>query len=183
MNREDYKHKVLEMLNDTAVYKQLDTDDTKLVKAQSDDLILSLKDNKLINIKQTRNLLNYTACTPKFYGVPKIHKKDNPLRPIVSQIKGPTESINKYIHELLLVGEAEIPYLFKDTTAFLQFIEEYKTLDCSNIILVTMDVVSLYTNIPHLECTEFVSNHYEATLQHWYKYETGVLQIHYYITC
>jgi len=32
----------------------------------------------------------------------------------------------QYLHELLEVAEADIPYLFKDTTAFLNLIEGYK---------------------------------------------------------
>jgi len=40
-----------------------------------------------------------------------------------------------------------------------------------------MDVVSLYTNIPHQEAIKFVTEHYEDTLQHWHLYDTKVLKI------
>ena len=37
------------------------------------------------------------AVTPKFYGLPKIHKSDVPLRPIVSFIGAPTYCIAKFL--------------------------------------------------------------------------------------
>ena len=35
--------------------------------------------------------------TPLFYGLPKIHKPDCPLRPIASGCSGPTDHISAYI--------------------------------------------------------------------------------------
>ena len=34
---------------------------------------------------------------PKFYSLPKIHKKDFPLRPIVSNVGGISHPIDKYL--------------------------------------------------------------------------------------
>lgn len=176
MNKKDYETKVYTQLRDIKVYTPLKEDDSQNVKIKSDKLLKTLLDNNSITDKQYHNLTNYSVKPPIFYGIPKIHKKNNPLRPIVSQINGPTYKLNQYIHELLLVAESEIPYLFKDTTAFLQLIEHHKEVN-NNTILVTMDVVSLYTNIPHQEAIKFVTEHYEDTLQHWHLYDTKVLKI------
>ena len=154
----------------------LKEDDSQNVKTKAYKLLKTLLDNRSITYKQYLNLTNYSVKPPVWYSIPKIHKKNNPLRPIVSQINGPTYKLNQYIHELLLVAESEIPYLLKDTTAFLQLIEHHKDVT-SNTILVTMDVVSLYTNIPHKEAIDYVTEHYEATLQRWHLYDTKVLKI------
>jgi len=60
---------------------------------------MKLMQEDYITEKQYRNLTAYKVKTPIFYGIPKIHKNNNPLRPIVSQIDGPTYRMNKYIHE------------------------------------------------------------------------------------
>jgi len=172
-NRSDYETKVYNMLHDPLVYKKLVTDDTCEVKKKSDTLLRDLHIKNFNNEKQIRNITCYEAKCPVFYGIPKIHKKENPLRPIVSQINGPTYKINQYIHLLLEVGEREIPFLFKDTTAFLQIIEAHKNTT-QNTILVTMDVVSLYTNIPQDEAINYICEHYQETLHKWSLYKVKV---------
>lgn len=176
MNRNDYETKVYNMLLDTNVYKPLSEDDGPAVKRKADKLLKTLADSNNITDKQYINLTSFEIKTPIFYGIPKIHKVNHPLRPIVSQINGPTYRLNQYIHELLLVAESEIPHLFKDTTAFLQLIEKHKSVTESTI-LVTMDVISLYTNIPHNEAIEFISEHYQNTLNRWRFYKTRVLPV------
>ena len=43
-----------------------------------------------------------TVC-PKFYGLPKIHKPDVPLRPIVASQGSPTYNLAKYLAEMILI--------------------------------------------------------------------------------
>ena len=176
MDRNDYHRKVLEMLNDSSVYSKIDDFDISYVKSEADKLAYELYENDHLSLKQYKYIIGYKPAYPIFYGMPKIHKKNCPLRPIVSQISGPTYRINQLIHELLFVAESEIPYLFKDTTAFLNIIQRYKSVS-ENTLLVTMDVVSLYTNIPHDEAIEYVSTFYEETLPAWQKYNHKITPI------
>jgi len=176
MNTKDYEIKVNSMLADANVYTLVEDYDKHEVKLKSDILLRKIHDFNYITDKQYKHLTCYPVKIPIFYGIPKIHKKDNPLRPIVSQINSPTYKINQYIHELLLVGESEIPHLFKDTTAFLNYIEKNKEVD-ENTFLVTMDVVSLYTNIPHTEAIDYICEHYNNTLNKWHNYSVGVLPV------
>jgi len=69
----------------------------------------------------------------------------------------------KYVDKLLSTAESRIPYLLQDTTAFLQLIEENKHT-YNNSILVTLDVVSLYTNIPQKEGADYVTQFYTEIL-------------------
>ena len=55
----------------------------------------------------------------------------------------------------------------EDTTSFLQFLESYKQDITQNTFLVTLDIVSLYTNIPHVEGIELVTQYYQETLPEW----------------
>jgi len=176
MNKTDYEHKILSMLNDINTYTEINEDDSSSVKLQANRLLYSLKQQKYIDKKQYNHLTNYQVTCPIFYGIPKLHKPDIPLRPIVSQINSATYTINKYVHELLQVAESEIPYLFKDTTAFLNTIEKHKHVQ-PNTILVTLDVVSLYTNIPHHEAIRYICDQYSRTLHLWNRYNIKIIPV------
>ena len=167
LNRRDYENKILGMLSDTNTYTRTDIDDTTDVKKQADNLFTTLYNQHYISKKQFKHLTEFIAQTPTFYGIPKIHKKDNPLRPIVSQINAPTSQVSKYLDKLLETAEKQIPHLLQDTTALLQLIETHKLITPQSI-LVTLDVVSLYTNIPQEEGANYVTEFYTETLQHWH---------------
>ena len=173
MNTIDYEQKILSMLTDINTYTEITQDDSSSVKLESDRLLYSLKQQKYIDKRQYKHLTNYQVTCPVFYGIPKLHKPDIPLRPIVSQINSATYMLNKYVHQLLQVAEAEIPYLFKDTTAFLNIIENHKNV-FTNTVLVTLDVVSLYTNIPHNEAEIYICEHYTNTLHLWTSYHIKI---------
>lgn len=95
--------------------------------------------------KELQTLVSYEIRTPQFYGLPKVHKPNNPIRPIVSQINGPTYALNKIVDKALVFAESQVPHLVIDTKSFLNKI--IKTLLPNGVILVTFDVTSLYTNI------------------------------------
>ena len=100
--------------------------------------------------------LHLTCTTPKhpqpgtFYLVPKIHKANHPGRPIVSGIGTITEGIFKYVDTILRPYAMNTPSYIKDTTDLLRKLDANNDLPC-NTILATMDVTSLYTNIPHAD--------------------------------
>jgi hypothetical protein len=83
----------------------------------------------------------------RFYLLPKIHKENNPGRPIVSANGHPTEKISQFIDFHLRLFVENLPTHIKDTTDYLKKMENLAIPE--NTTLVTMDVTSLYTNIPH----------------------------------
>ena len=87
--------------------------------------------------------------TSKFYLLPKIHKGviPPPGRPILSANGSPTEKISQLVdHFLNPISMLHKSYV-KDTTHFLQILQNIKQ-PLDNAILITLDVTSLYTNIP-----------------------------------
>ena len=88
-----------------------------------------------------------TAC---FYLLPKVHKINNPGRPITNAINSPTSSIAEFVDYQLQPMVQNLKSYIKDTTDFLNKLEKINRVP-EGALLVTMDVTSLYTNIPHKE--------------------------------
>ena len=145
MDREDYNNKAQELLNSPA-YRSLPRDPTSKIKAQ---LI-----TKLRKIKKDRNLdegmygaMYPTSCTPsKFYGLPKIHKTDNPLRPIVSSRGSVTYGVAKVISKVLKPLVGKFPHHIQSTRDFVSKAKglTLQTGEC----LSSYDVTSLSTSVP-----------------------------------
>lgn len=100
--------------------------------------------------------------TARFYHVTKIHKVENPGRPIVSSCRAPTERISKYVDHHLRPLVVQTSSYLRNTTDFLRKLSTLEMLPPGSI-LVTLDVSSLYTNIPHNEgvaaCREALETH------------------------
>lgn len=115
-------------------------------------LVDELLSNNEIDVHIHRMLLTADPRTPEFYLLPKIHKGKTPCpgRPIISGNGGPTEKISGFIDLILRPLVPVIRSYIKDTAHFLQPIDTNKTCK-AHTLLVTMDVTSLYTNIPNFE--------------------------------
>ena len=100
-------------------------------------------------------ILHESQC----FTLSKIHKPAPVGRPIISGCSGPTERISAFVDHLIQpIAQLQASYL-KDTTDFINFIERIK-LPKSDI-LVSMDVTSLYKNIPQREGITTVCHAYE----------------------
>ena len=98
-------------------------------------------------LSQTPNPLRI----PEFYTLTKIHKPTLAGRPIISisGCSGPTERISAFVDPLLQsISISQASYI-RDTTDIINFIEKKKVN--KQTFLVSMDVTSLYTNIPQEE--------------------------------
>ena len=88
-----------------------------------------------------------TGCVPpKFYGLPKIHKAGNPLRPIVSSRGSVTYGVAKVLSKVFkpLVGKS--PHHIQSTNDFVNKAKEL-TLQLGGC-LTSYDVTSLFTSVP-----------------------------------
>ena len=85
MNKEDYEKKAEELLSQTT-YNKINNDPKTRYKNKLINLLKSIKTQGGISETVYKKLYPTGAGVPKFYGLPKIHKKETPLRPIVSSI-------------------------------------------------------------------------------------------------
>ena len=106
---------------------------------------------------------NLTPNPPRireFYNLTKIHKPTLVGRPIISGCDGPTERLSSSVDKLLHpIAQIQDSYL-KDTTHFIRFIESTR-VPRNAFLAESMDVTSLYTNIPQEEGITIVCNAYE----------------------
>ncbi len=137
---------------DQRYYRRLDSDPTKDYADKVTALVEEMYDDGHLTKNTKKYLTPENPRTARFYHQPKIHKSTVPVpgRPIVSSCGAPTESISEYVDYHLQPLVAKTPSFLKDTTDFLQKISTTPTLP-PGCILVSLDVSSLYTNIPHDE--------------------------------
>ena len=99
------------------------------------------------------------VSAPKFYGLPKIHKEDVPLRPIVSSIGSVTYGVAKELSRILkpLVGNSS-----HHVNNSKEFAEEIRNIKLERGECITsFDVTTLYTSMPVAEAIEVIKRRLE----------------------
>ena len=97
---------------------------------------------------------------PVFYTLTKTHKVNLSSPPIISGCDSPTERISAFVDTLLQPIMKEQQSYIKDTIQFINFIEG--TTVPQNATLDSMDVTSLYTNIPQEEGITTICHAYDT---------------------
>lgn len=85
---------------------------------------------------------------PGMYGLPKIHKEGQKIRPIVSNINSPTEKVAKWLVKKF--SRLEPLDSFQVLNSY-DFIKEVKDIDIvleESEVLVSFDVISLFPSVP-----------------------------------
>ena len=145
MNKEDYNKKALELL-DQPTYKIIATDPTIKCKNKLISLLKTIKSEGGIDEVTYKKLYPTGSGTPKFYGLPKVHKAGMPLRPIVSSIGAVTYETSKELAKILKPLAGQKPYHVQSNREFLHQLKDQK-LGPDDIIM-SYDVKVLFTSVP-----------------------------------
>ena len=123
VDREDYTAESEELLHQPN-YKILQTDPTNKYKNKLISLLKSIKAEGGMDDNTYRRLYPTGVVSPKYYGLPKVHKPGMPLRPIISSIGSVTHSTAKELARILkpLVGKSS--HHVKNNMGFIQSIED-----------------------------------------------------------
>ena len=163
-NVEDYIRNGREHLADPQVYQRLDRDGRELAQAIKQAVKLRLR--RLHNAgRLTEEQYKYCLPLPKvrpgrLYFLKKIHKRPHGIRLIVSSCANATENTSQFVDICLQPMAKKLPSYIRDSTDFLNKIKNLKI--SPGAILASLDVVSLYTNIPH---KEGIASVHKATLE------------------
>ena len=153
-NCADYVAKGLRQLGDQGFYKPLDSDLT----TEHNTKIIAHLDNMLkrgeITERVARLLVTEEPHTAQLYLLPKVHKNVTPVpgRPIVSANESPTERVSAFVDNFLAPIVKTGRSYIRDTSDFLLKLHDIRDLHGDELLL-TLDVSSLYTNIPNDEST------------------------------
>ena len=163
LNKKDYIAKAMEHLSDKNTYKEIPNDENTNLNLEILSYLYFLEQKKYLSFSNINYLKpNPTPRTPVFYFLPKIHKENNPPRPIISGYDSPTDKISEFLTSILNpIAQAQPSYI-RDSTHLIQSLVKLPPLP-KNIFLVSVDISSLYTQIPHEEgiqtVMEFLEKH------------------------
>ena len=101
MDKTDYYDKMDTLVNDKQTYEELKRDPTPSLQRKLNSKLLDLKKTDVIDIQRYNRLRCRVPQPPKLYGLPKLHKSNIPMRPIVSFCGSPTYELSKYLTTIL----------------------------------------------------------------------------------
>ena len=149
MDRSDYIKEGLRQLSDTNFYVETPIDYTNHHINYIHNVVRQIHQRGEISKSVMQNLNPSHARCPNWYFLPKIHKSTITGRPIISGNNSPTEKISSFVDEHIKGLVPRIKSYVRDTPDFIRKIENFQ--HNGDYLLVTMDVTSLYTNIPNHE--------------------------------
>ena len=158
LNKDDYENKITDILSDNSKFVEVNNSGEKLIIKNEDQLnnfLRKLKKSKVIG-DDTYNYLFTTGSRPGvLYGLPKIHKPNVPLRPILSAIGTINYKISKFFIPLLkhlTINE----FSLNDTFSFVNKVSSIT--DPNKYYMASFDVTSLFTNVPLEETIDIIIN-------------------------
>ena len=101
MDTDDY-NKASDLLDNRNTYSQLKNDPTKTTERKLNKILLELKKSEKISESLYKRLHSSDGLPPRFYGLPKIHKPQIPLRPIISFVDSPKYNLSSYLANILV---------------------------------------------------------------------------------
>ena len=145
MDRQDYINKAKHLLNQNT-YKTITKDLTNTIKNKLINILKTIKTKSGLGTNIYKSMYPTGCVPPKFYGLPKIHKPDTPLRPIVSSCGSVTYGVAKELAKILkpLVGQS--PHHINSTQDFVEQAKHFKLE--SGECLSSYDVSALFTSVP-----------------------------------
>ena len=145
MDRQDYINKANHLLNQST-YRPITKDPTSSIKNKLINILKRVKNQTGLDSNTYKSIYPTGCVPPKFYGLPKIHKPDTPLRPIVSRCGSVTYGVAKELAKILkpLVGKS--PHHITSTQDFVEQVRHIKLEpgEC----LSSYDVSTLFTSVP-----------------------------------
>lgn len=144
LNQQDYYNKSIDFIKNNNI-KEIKKDPTKSYVKQINNIIN--QSNNLFQNNEKNKLKQPNAKAPQFTGLPKIHKPDTPIRPLINYKTAPCYKIAKVLQKVI---KANITIVNNNSLKNnLEIIEKTKNL---NILpqhkLISLDVTNMYTNIP-----------------------------------
>ncbi|BHF72061.1 hypothetical protein SprV_0401512400 [Sparganum proliferum] len=142
----EYNEKTQALLNDQQSYKSASASQAKSMIGHLTGLLSRLRGKNAISLDEWRNTKPTDTALAKFYGLPKIHKPNGPLRPIVALKGSRTYNLAKWMSQKLnFLREGSVTSV---NSASLLLADIRRKTIRPDQIMVSFDVVSLFMSIP-----------------------------------
>ena len=133
-------------MEDDFTYQHVKTDPTSKYKKQFIAALKDLKDRNIITYELHRKLYPTVDQPPRFYGLPKVHKKDTPLRPIVSSIGTISYECAKYVASVLTPMVGKTKHHVNNSSELVKEVSQLQITPEEE--LRSYDVTALFTSVP-----------------------------------
>ena len=145
MDKQDYISKANSLLSQNT-YKTIKWDPTNTIKNKLITILKRVKSQTGLSNQTYKSYVPHGLCPPTFYGLPKIHKPDTPLRPIVSSCRSVTYGVAKKLAKILKPLGGKSPHHINSTQ---NFVEQVKHITLApEECLSSYDVSALFTSVP-----------------------------------
>ena len=155
LNKKDYVEKAFDHLTN-GPYSRIDESKRRTVlnkaKASLCKYLRGIKEK--IDNKIWFSLAPKSNNPARFYGLPKIHKQDVPLRPIVDYTLSPAYKLSKYLSQILKPLQKTVVSHMSDSFDCLNK-HQHISLNSDDVFL-SFNVASLYTSIPIASSLEYI---------------------------
>ena len=146
MNKAHYNNKAQKLLEDRGTYREIKTDHINKVKNKLVNLLKKIKAEGGISDQLYKKIYPTGAVAPKFYGLLKIHKRDIPIRAIVSSRGSINFEVAQELSRILRPLVGSFPHHIKNTGVFVQQLKGIILKANENIV--SYDVSALFTLVP-----------------------------------
>ena len=147
LNNDEYLNNMSDLLGDIETYVRVDRDPTKKRINELHNMVLKWKNCEYISLANYRHLNCTDGILPRAYGLPKIHKPNCPLRVIISSIGTPLHPLATFLHKILVKSLPKANSYIKNSFDLVEKLTD-NHIDGNNHRLISLDVISLFTNVP-----------------------------------
>ena len=165
---EEYDAESYRQLADTRFYQPIEEEMTQFTARRLRNFLDFLVKKRFLSRKESRALQPPSAPKDRlFYLIPKLHKETwsttsmPPGRPIISDVDSVSRRCASLVEHFLAPVARSLPSYVRDSLDVIAKIDSLRVSDST--ILFTMDISSLYTNVPTAEGLQAVSR---AFLRH-----------------
>ena len=161
LDRAEYVSKMKEVLQDTSKFTKTEGEKDKTVAIEKglSKTVRKLKQDGVISSATFERIRPVGTHIPRLYRLPKLHKQGLPLRPILDMFNSPYHALAKWLAEILEPVRRELAvHSLRDT---FEFVDTVESLNISGKQMFSLDVVSLFTNVPLSETIQYLCDQIE----------------------